>query len=103
MKLADWSQYTDNVLLMSITRNANNYDLASVEVTKAAIKKALSDKVKLSNELLNVDELSKSFTADMCRARWSYVQLMRKMGKKIEYDAKARYKKASPKKVKKQN
>jgi len=61
------------VLLSSIVRNQCNYDMASVEVTKAALKKALTTEVKESQEVLNVDELSKAFTAEMCKARWSYV------------------------------
>ena len=99
LKLSDWSQYTDNVLLMSIARNVNDYDAASEEVTKAAIKKALQS-AKLKSDV-DVDEFAKSFTAEMCKARWSYLGLMRKMKKVVEYDGKARFTKKSPQKKQK--
>ena len=66
----------DNVLLSSITKNGANYDIASVEVTKAALQKALTTEVETSPDLLNVDELSKSYTSQMCRARWGFLTLM---------------------------
>ena len=80
---------------MSIARHMANYDIASEEVTKAAIKKA-QDNVKLKNTDINLDELEKSFTPDMCKARWAYLGLMRKLKKSIEYDGKARFAKKSP-------
>ena len=94
LKLSDWSQFVDNVLLMSMSRNVTDYDAASEEVTKAAIKKALQS-AKFKSDV-NEEELAKSFTADMCKARWDYLGLMRKMKKTVEYDGKARFTKKSP-------
>ena len=66
----------DNVLLSSITKNGANYDIASSEVTKAALQKALKTQESCPSEEINIEDLWKSYTSTMCEARWKYLQLM---------------------------
>ena len=71
-----WSQYIDNVLLSSITKNGANYEIASSEVTKAALQKALKTQETHPEETIKIEDLWKSYTKEMCEARWKYLQLM---------------------------
>ena len=75
----DWTPELDKTLQECVVKSQFNFDLVAIEVANKAkneMKSASSKAVGATN----------SYSSEMCRLRWSYIHLMRKVNKKISYD-----------------